>query len=119
MGEPVQKPILYGGRFAELNREYSVGALAAGANGAVWINLEARLGAVRSAWRLGSGYDAAWLMARLSGLNGSIYGARGRHASSTSGARGCAWATVTGSSGGARGSPRAPIRLFFAPMSSS
>ena len=23
MGEPVKKPILYGGRFAELNREYS------------------------------------------------------------------------------------------------
>ena len=30
-------------------------------------------------------------MAQLSGLNDSIYGARGRHASSTSGAHGCAW----------------------------
>ena len=54
MGEPVQKPIMYGGRFAELNREYSVeysvSALAAGTNGAV-----------QSAWRLGSGYDSAWL----------------------------------------------------------
>ena len=32
MGEPVQKPILYGGRFAGLNREYS-GEYSFGAGG--------------------------------------------------------------------------------------
>ena len=48
MGEPVQKPILYGGRFAGLNREYSGGIFREYSFGA---------GGWETA-RLGAGYDA-------------------------------------------------------------
>ena len=107
MGEPVQKPILYGGRFAGLNREYSgeysSGALAAGSG---------------SARR---GYGAACGSAGL-GVHGSArleYGARGRHSSSTSGARGLRVGFCTEYSGGACGLPPSPMKLILAAVSSS
>jgi len=114
MGEPVKKPILGVGRFAGLNREYSVeysiGSAAAnerlslrlGFNGNILGNILRR------------GLRLCW--ARRKRLK---YGARGRHSSSSSGARGCDWATVSGSSGRACGSPQAPIKLILAPVSSS
>ena len=77
MGEPVKKSLLYGGRFAGLNREYSVEY-----SGNI-------LGNIPSA-RLGSGYGSAGL-----GVYGSArlkYGARVAQSSSTSGRVGCAWA---------------------------
>jgi len=51
-------------------------------------------------------------------LNRLKYGARVAQSSSSSGARGCDWATVTGSSVGACVSPRCPIELIFAAVSS-
>ena len=54
-------------------------------------------------------YASAWLKARLMarlGLNGLNM------------ARGYVWSNSSESSGGACGSPRAPIKLMFAPVSS-
>ena len=62
MGEPVKKSILGVGRFAGLNREYSIGSAAA---------------KMRSAGLAGG--SAGYRLTRLE------YGARGRHSSSTSG----------------------------------
>ena len=84
MGEPVKKPILYGGRFAGLNREYSGEYLV----GSVAALMTTRLGG--STARLMARLDSTCGSARL-GVSGSArlkYGARGQHSSSTSGARG-------------------------------
>jgi hypothetical protein len=64
MGEPDTKPILYGGRFAGLNREYSVeysiGSAAANEQ------LGSRLGLKREySWEYSSARLEAWLEARL------------------------------------------------------
>ena len=107
MGEPVQKPILYGERFAGLNREYS-GEYSFGA-------LAACGGSARR------GVQAAHGSAGL-GVNGSArreYGARGRHSSSTSGTRGLRVVFCAESSGGACGLPPSPMKLILAAVSSS
>jgi len=57
-------------------------------------------------------------MARLGSAERLKYGARGRNSSSSSGARGCDWATVSGSSDGACGLPPSPIKLILAAVSS-
>ena len=103
-----KKPILYGGRFAGLNREYSreysVGSAAA------WVTT-----------RLGAEDGSA--MARLgSGLNDAArreYGARGRQSSSTSRARGLRVVFYAESSGGACGLRPSLMKLILAPVSSS
>jgi hypothetical protein len=117
MGEPDKKPILGVGRFAGLNREYSVeysiGSARLGCGAAYGSARQGNIlgNIIRLGWRLGLRLGSA----RLNRLK---YGARGRHSSSSSGARGCDWATVTGFSGGACGSPRCPIELIFAAVSS-
>jgi len=63
MGEPVKKPILGVGRFAGLNREYSV---------------EYSIGSAAAKMRSAGG-SAGYRLTRLE------YGARGQHSSSTSG----------------------------------
>jgi len=80
MGEPDTKPILYGGRFAGLNREYSVEYSICSARLGCGATLEREY-----SWEYASARLKARLMARLKRLE---YGARGQHSSSTSGARG-------------------------------
>ena len=111
MGEPVQTPIMYGGRFAGLNREYSRNILSAR-----WRLDAARLGSV-----YGSACGSAGLGLRL-GVNGAAwlkYGARARQSSSTSSARGLRVVVCAESSGGACGIPPSPMKLILAAVSSS
>ena len=89
MGEPVKIPILGVGRFAGLKREYSVEYSIGSAGGSACGS--ARLGLTARIWR-------AWtaLVVYLC----------------------CAWSNSSESSGGACGSPRCPINLIFATVSS-
>jgi len=103
MGEPVQIQILGVGRFAWLNREYYVEYSISSASA-----ISARLSG--SAWK--REYSMEYSSARLEARRAA------RHSSSTSGARGCAWSHSAGSSGGACRSPRCPINLMFATVSS-
>ena len=98
MGEPVQKPILYGGRFAGLNREYS-GEYSFGAGGWETARLGLRLG--------------------VNGVARLKYGARARQSSSTSGARGLRVVFCAESPGSTCGLPRCPIKLILVAVSSS
>jgi len=87
MGEPVKKPILGVGRFAGLNREYSVeysiGSARLGCGAAYGSARQGNIleNILRRGWRLGLRLGAV----RLKRLE---YGARGRHSSSSTGARG-------------------------------
>ena len=97
--EPVWKPILDVGRFA-------------GVEPGIFCGIFYWLGAACCGTAHGSARD------QFGGSARREYGVRVAQSSSTSGATRCDWATFTGISGGACGSPRAPMTLIFAPVSS-
>ena len=109
MGEPVKKPILYGGRFVGLNREYSgeysFGAQAARLDAVYMVARGSARRGVQGGSRLGS----------AGGLNGSnmvrVWLSRRLPLG--------AWANSAESSGDACGLPPSPMKLILAAVSSS
>ena len=107
MGEPVKKPILYGGRFAGLNREYSGEYSREYSFGSAAALMTTRLGG-----------STARLVARLWLGSAQIWRACGSVVVYLW-ARGLRVVVCAESSGGACGLPLSPMKLILAPVSSS